>query len=134
MDSNSGATMNSLKKHCLNSNINEPLVLFTTTTAPDVSDRHKELLLQSNTKFVTAKELAQILRVPISTIYSWTSNNKIPYLKIGKHLRFDLNKVVEYFEKRTKKDCPQQSVAVKGNKNIYSLKTKYTSDSHNREK
>ncbi len=53
--------------------------------------------------YVTAKEMAEILRVPISWIYQNTSagkKNGIPFVKVGKYVRFDVQKVRSYFEQQ----------------------------------
>lgn len=39
--------------------------------------------------------------VPLSTIYYWTSRKEIPFLKVGRHVRFNLEKVLEFLEERT---------------------------------
>ena len=49
-------------------------------------------------------ELAAILRVPKSWIYGQTrlkNLDGIPYLRVGKYLRFDLSAVIGWLEKRT---------------------------------
>lgn len=35
----------------------------------------------------TVKEVADILKLPISTVYDYIHNNTIPSFKIGKHIR-----------------------------------------------
>lgn len=45
-------------------------------------------------KLLTCKEVAEILGVKLSTIYKWTHMHQIPYVKIGKLLRFQ-SKVIE---------------------------------------
>ena len=47
---------------------------------------------------LNADQVCQILQVKKSYLYHLTHHNKIPYVKIGNHLRFDeqdLNKWVE---------------------------------------
>jgi hypothetical protein len=50
--------------------------------------------------FVSAAEMAKILKVPLSWIYQRTMRGKngIPHFRLGKYLRFDPNEVVEYFK------------------------------------
>lgn len=40
-------------------------------------------------KYLTPKELAEMLGVDITTVYGWTSDRQIPFLKIGRLVRFD---------------------------------------------
>ena len=44
-------------------------------------------------KLITAKELAQFLKLSESTIYKLASNGEIPGLKIGDSWRFDLQDI-----------------------------------------
>ena len=60
-------------------------------TPQDFSDQNSELL--------TLDELAGILKVPRSWIYAHTrakSRTRLPYLKIGKYLRFYESEVREF--------------------------------------
>jgi len=51
---------------------------------------------------ITVQELAEILKVPVSWIYQRTSMGQeaIPYVKMGKYVRFDPEKVIEFFNKQ----------------------------------
>jgi excisionase family DNA binding protein len=49
----------------------------------------------------TPKELALLLKVPEKTIYYWVSRKDIPYIKIGRHLRFKAHLVLQAFEAKT---------------------------------
>lgn len=40
-------------------------------------------------QLLTVKELAEVLRVHTQTIYEWMVNGKIPYIKLGRAVRFD---------------------------------------------
>lgn len=51
---------------------------------------------------LTVKEVAEILRVPVSWVYERTRRRgfeMLPYLKVGKYLRFRLSEVQKYLEK-----------------------------------
>ena len=50
---------------------------------------------------LTPEQLAEKLQRSVSTIYYWKSRGEIPYVKHGKRLRFDYNKVIEHFDKKT---------------------------------
>ncbi len=51
-------------------------------------------------KLVDVEEMAKILRVPSSWIYSRTrlETGEIPFIRVGKYLRFNPGEVVEYFK------------------------------------
>lgn len=55
----------------------------------------------NNKLLLTSKELAQKINVPINTIYYWVSRKEIPYIKVGKHNRFDYEEVMEFFRDKT---------------------------------
>ena len=44
---------------------------------------------------LTAEELAKILQVDKATVYEWVKANKIPCLKVGRFLRFNLQAVLD---------------------------------------
>lgn len=49
----------------------------------------------------TIDELAEELRVSVKTIYYWVGRSEIPFIKIGRHLRFNRDEVLQYFSDRT---------------------------------
>ena len=60
----------------------------------------REVLAEGNgngrhLKPLTAEELAEILQVEKATIYEWVKANKIPCLKVGRFLRFNLQAVLD---------------------------------------
>ncbi len=48
--------------------------------------------------FCTVQELANLLRVSPKTVYHWVLRNEIPFLRCGKHLRFNCKRVIERFQ------------------------------------
>ena len=62
------------------------------------------------TSFLTTRELAKKLSVPINTVYFWISKNEIPYIKIGKHNRFNYEEVMAFFRNKTTKRKQQREV------------------------
>jgi excisionase family DNA binding protein len=46
-------------------------------------------------KPLTAEELAEVLQVDKATVYGWVKAKKIPYLKVGRFLRFNLQTVLD---------------------------------------
>lgn len=54
-------------------------------------------------EFLTIHEIASRLRVPISWVYSRTrrrTENTIPYIRVGKYLRFEEAEVLEWLRKQ----------------------------------
>ena len=50
---------------------------------------------------LTVKEVAEILRVPVSWVYERTRRpglDRLPHLKVGKYLRFRLEEIERYLE------------------------------------
>ena len=53
------------------------------------SNGHKESAL------LTAEELAEKLRIPVSWVYEQSRQKKIPTHRLGRYIRFDLHEVLE---------------------------------------
>ena len=77
-------------------------------------------------ELLTVTEIAQRLKVPVNTVYYWVSRREIPFLRMGKHLRFVHAQVVEHFLRRTeeKKTCGQIRDLLESAVPIRSLKSK----------
>ena len=59
------------------------------------------------------KELAQILNVPVKSVYGWTRQNSIPHIRIGRHLRYSLDEVMKHLTDGTRsraEHCQAQSI------------------------
>jgi len=52
------------------------------------------------TDYLTIDEVSQYLKIPKSTLYKLTMSKKIPYLKIGKQLRFRKSTINKWAEKQ----------------------------------
>ncbi len=53
---------------------------------------------------MTMDEIARILGVSQATIYSWTSKNLIPHIKLGRRcLRFREKEIAEWLDQKTAK-------------------------------
>jgi excisionase family DNA binding protein len=50
--------------------------------------------------FLTVKELAQMLRVKVRTVYSWVEDDLIPYHKPGRITIFRLDEIIEWLEEK----------------------------------
>ena len=44
-------------------------------------------------RFIGVKELATYLDIRVNTVYSWVSMRKIPYVKMGRLVKFDLKEI-----------------------------------------
>ena len=51
-------------------------------------------------RFLSVKELAEYLGIKVNTVYSWTFQRKIPYVKIGRCVKFDINKIEEWIKEK----------------------------------
>lgn len=49
-------------------------------------------------RLFTPKEVAEYLAVSPKTIYKWSFQGRVPYLKLGKTLRFDLKEIDEWLK------------------------------------
>ncbi len=47
---------------------------------------------------VDIDELAAVLRIHKGTIYNWVHRRKIPYVKVGRLVRFDLSEIAKYVD------------------------------------
>ena len=52
-------------------------------------------------RLITIEDLAALWQIPKATLYNWVSQGKVPHLKIGRLLRFDLAEI-EKFETRSR--------------------------------
>ncbi len=57
----------------------------------------------NNKRYINAKQLSVYTSIPIKTIYEWTGQGKIPSIKIGRKLLYDLHDVNQFMtsKKRT---------------------------------
>lgn len=53
---------------------------------------------------LTPEEISKILNVKLSTIYKWTHMGTIPFIKIGKLIRFREEDIKEWVEKKEVKN------------------------------
>jgi excisionase family DNA binding protein len=76
---------------------------------------------------LTPRELSDALKVPIATVYYWVSRNEVPFLKVGRHLRFNLSEVIESFEEKAleaKRTCGLSALELDPARSESSLKSK----------
>ena len=70
-------------------------------------------------RLITVEELAKYLNLNPHTIYMWVEQRKIPFIKIGRMVRFDLIEIEEWLtSKKTEITQEQDSLnASSANKN-----------------
>lgn len=72
------------------------------------------------------EELAALLQVPVKTIYYWVHRKQIPYIKMGRHLRFKPEEVLATFvEKTEERSAPcvsRQAIIKKSGNRSFSFK------------
>ena len=74
------------------------------TTGQSPGSREVDLLIKVH--LVNAKEMAEILKVPLSAIYEHTRKKTIPHVRFGKYCRFDPAEVIAHFKRAA--DAKQQ--------------------------
>jgi excisionase family DNA binding protein len=50
------------------------------------------------TELITAKQLAERLKLSVSTIYYWTSSRQIPFVKFDNVVRFDIETIERWLQ------------------------------------
>jgi excisionase family DNA binding protein len=51
-------------------------------------------------KLLSPREVAELLGVPVRTLYDWRSDERPPAARIGKHLRFRPSDVEQWLEQK----------------------------------
>ncbi len=74
------------------------------------SHKNSHLIAAPDTeRLLTPIELAECLSVSVKTVYHWVHCRKIPFIRVGKHLRFHRADVILRFKELTGGDsnpCP----------------------------
>ena len=55
----------------------------------------------TETRLMTIEEAAAYLGLSIHTLYSWTSQRRVPFVKLGNRVRFDRRKLDAWLETLT---------------------------------
>lgn len=61
---------------------------------------------QTAGRLLGIEELASEFAISKNTIYYWVHRNQIPHLKMGRHLRFQRDVVIEFFKSKTGESRP----------------------------
>ena len=56
---------------------------------------------ESTGRLLDLEGISHLLGVSPKTVYYWVSRHEIPFLKVGRHLRFQASDVIEFFHART---------------------------------
>ena len=59
-------------------------------------------------RIVSIEELAEYLGMPKGTLYHWVSQRRIPFVKLGRSTRFDIQQINQWLAQRSYE--PQQEV------------------------
>ncbi len=52
-------------------------------------------------RLLTVKEASEYLGIKVNTLYSWVSQKKIDYIKMGRLTKFDIKVLDKYIENNT---------------------------------
>jgi excisionase family DNA binding protein len=52
-------------------------------------------------RLIAIEELSVLWSVPKATLYNWVNQGRLPYVKLGRSLRFDLVQIEEFREQST---------------------------------
>lgn len=63
-------------------------------------------------KLINIKELSVYLDVKPSTIYGWTSTRQIPFYKISKLIRFNIDEIDKWLENKKRKVYKYESISL----------------------
>ena len=58
---------------------------------------------ESSKKLFNIRQLSEYLGTPVGTLYQWVSQRKIPFVKLGRSTRFDMEKIREWIEQNSVK-------------------------------
>lgn len=57
-----------------------------------------------NKRLININELSEYLDLSISTIYSWVSQRRIPFVKCGRLTKFDLERINDWIDESSVKE------------------------------
>ena len=57
-----------------------------------------------DTEFLTAEEVAEYLRLPLSTVYKLVQDKRLPGFKVGKHWRFRKDSIEKWIKDQERKN------------------------------
>lgn len=60
--------------------------------------------MAEESEFLTAEEVASYLRIPLSTVYKLTLDQRLPAFKVGKHWRYKKQSIHDWVDHQEKKN------------------------------
>ena len=66
-----------------------------------------------DSEFLTADEVAEYLRLPLSTVYKLVQDKKLPGFKVGKHWRFRREAFQEWIKQKENNSFASESPSLK---------------------
>ena len=70
-----------------------------------------------DSEFLTAEEVAEYLRLPLSTVYKLVQDKRLPGFKVGKHWRFRKDSIEKWIDDQERKNDLSEEVKV-GNEKL----------------
>ena len=52
-------------------------------------------------RLISVHELSETLGLSINTIYAWINQKKVPYIKMGRLVKFDIQTIDKWIEEKT---------------------------------
>ena len=49
-------------------------------------------------RYLTPQQLARYLGIAIQTVYEWTSQKRVPYIKLGRLVKFDQREIDDWMK------------------------------------
>jgi excisionase family DNA binding protein len=57
--------------------------------------------LRQRKGLLTVKEVAELLRCHVMTVYDWVAIGKLPHVRMGSRIKFDPHSIADWLEKRS---------------------------------
>ena len=54
-----------------------------------------------NNRLLGTTEISEYLGIKMNTIYAWVNQRRIPYIKVGRLVKFDIRKIEEWVSENT---------------------------------
>lgn len=64
------------------------------------------MLEKSESRLITVQEAARYLAVSVSTLYGWVWQRRIPFVKMGRALRFDVRDLERFVDENREAPSP----------------------------
>lgn len=61
--------------------------------------------MDENSEYLTSMEVAALLRIPLSTVYKLTQDQRLPAFKVGKHWRYKKSSIKTWIDQQEQKSA-----------------------------